>query len=289
MVGVARIELATPAMSTQCSTTELHAHTRGHLGVGFRRRNPDRGSIDSRFLLAHRSMHGEQASRKKMTPPNQDKSRRGRLEDRLALWASVAAFLICILPVILVFGARTAESALDCPIILGETHPCMLGSTDIRALLDGLATPSSILHERNFAFVTICLLGWLAVMIYWIARRTSRKAEAEAGGAWSNRRLLWAAIITLVIGIGPILSNILSEQIANALGCYIAEFEIYTRTGTPLDYDRSGCSFGGMDVGSTLVFFHTLILASLLTWPFFGISIFLWARLVGRRTNRRSV
>lgn len=29
MVGVARIELATPAMSTQCSTTELHAHTLG--------------------------------------------------------------------------------------------------------------------------------------------------------------------------------------------------------------------------------------------------------------------
>ena len=28
MVGVARIELATPAMSTQCSTTELHAHVR---------------------------------------------------------------------------------------------------------------------------------------------------------------------------------------------------------------------------------------------------------------------
>ncbi len=27
MVGVARIELATPAMSTQCSTTELYAHT----------------------------------------------------------------------------------------------------------------------------------------------------------------------------------------------------------------------------------------------------------------------
>src|SRR5215217_2955975 len=29
MVGVARIELATPAMSTQCSTTELHAHSSG--------------------------------------------------------------------------------------------------------------------------------------------------------------------------------------------------------------------------------------------------------------------
>jgi hypothetical protein len=31
MVGVARIELATPAMSTQCSTTELYAHTAGPL------------------------------------------------------------------------------------------------------------------------------------------------------------------------------------------------------------------------------------------------------------------
>ena len=36
MVGVARIELATPAMSTQCSTTELHAH----------RGQPNRGSGD---------------------------------------------------------------------------------------------------------------------------------------------------------------------------------------------------------------------------------------------------
>ena len=32
MVGVARIELATPAMSTQCSTTELHAHSGVPLG-----------------------------------------------------------------------------------------------------------------------------------------------------------------------------------------------------------------------------------------------------------------
>src|SRR5206468_6166011 len=41
MVGVARIELATPAMSTQCSTTELHAHPKlglGRLGALTRRR-----------------------------------------------------------------------------------------------------------------------------------------------------------------------------------------------------------------------------------------------------------
>jgi hypothetical protein len=36
MVGVARIELATPAMSTQCSTTELHAHNGDYLGVPWR-------------------------------------------------------------------------------------------------------------------------------------------------------------------------------------------------------------------------------------------------------------
>jgi hypothetical protein len=33
-VGVARIELATPAMSTQCSTTELHAHAGCHVARG---------------------------------------------------------------------------------------------------------------------------------------------------------------------------------------------------------------------------------------------------------------
>ncbi len=36
MVGVARIELATPAMSTQCSTTELHAHV-AHANISTRR------------------------------------------------------------------------------------------------------------------------------------------------------------------------------------------------------------------------------------------------------------
>jgi hypothetical protein len=35
MVGVARIELATPAMSTQCSTTELYAHTDGAIAPPF--------------------------------------------------------------------------------------------------------------------------------------------------------------------------------------------------------------------------------------------------------------
>lgn len=40
MVGVARIELATPAMSTQCSTTELHAHAEAHVARGPGARNP---------------------------------------------------------------------------------------------------------------------------------------------------------------------------------------------------------------------------------------------------------
>lgn len=40
MVGVARIELATPAMSTQCSTTELHAHAGCDVARGQAGRNP---------------------------------------------------------------------------------------------------------------------------------------------------------------------------------------------------------------------------------------------------------
>jgi hypothetical protein len=40
MVGVARIELATPAMSTQCSTTELHAHSGWQLDGGIGRCKP---------------------------------------------------------------------------------------------------------------------------------------------------------------------------------------------------------------------------------------------------------
>jgi hypothetical protein len=40
MVGVARIELATPAMSTQCSTTELYAHTARALTGAWPKRNP---------------------------------------------------------------------------------------------------------------------------------------------------------------------------------------------------------------------------------------------------------
>ncbi len=47
-MGVARIELATPAMSTQCSTTELHAHSGGHLGGCHSRRNPHLIRIETR-------------------------------------------------------------------------------------------------------------------------------------------------------------------------------------------------------------------------------------------------
>src|SRR3546814_15174885 len=40
MVGVARIELATPAMSTQCSTTELHANSGRHVAAPWPPRKP---------------------------------------------------------------------------------------------------------------------------------------------------------------------------------------------------------------------------------------------------------
>src|SRR5690606_6319915 len=56
MVGVARIELATPAMSTQCSTTELHAlNDRTPLaGLYSPRKHPKRDLLQARILgFAH--------------------------------------------------------------------------------------------------------------------------------------------------------------------------------------------------------------------------------------------
>jgi hypothetical protein len=59
MVGVARIELATPAMSTQCSTTELYAHAARPLAAQMIPFKPEsQGSSHSKlsagaFLVEH--------------------------------------------------------------------------------------------------------------------------------------------------------------------------------------------------------------------------------------------
>jgi hypothetical protein len=134
----------------------------------------------------------------------------------------------------------------------------------------------------------ISLIAWTLVIIYWIARRTDGKSGDAAGSAWSDRRLLWVAAITFAIGVGPMISNILASAIASRLGCYIAEFSIYSRSGTPLDFsdDLPGCAWGGSDVGPLLVFFNSLGLAIFLTWPFFLISLFLVTRFVLRRAAR---
>ncbi len=206
------------------------------------------------------------------------------------MWATIVAFLICILPTILVFVVRATESALGCPIQLGETLPCMLGSTNIRGFLDGLEVPFYLLHQQNYFVVMACLLGWAAIIIYWIAKRTRGNADVETGGAWSNRRLLWAAIITLVIGVGPVASNILSDEIASLLGCYVNEHGAYTDRPGEFGYpvSISGCALGNAEIGWILHFLHMLILAVLLTWPFFLISLFLWAKVIQRRITRLS-
>ena len=54
MVGVARIELATPAMSTQCSTTELHAHTEGPVAARYRvSKLPEAWALKNTVNLEH--------------------------------------------------------------------------------------------------------------------------------------------------------------------------------------------------------------------------------------------
>jgi hypothetical protein len=60
MVGVARIELATPAMSTQCSTTELYAHAARPLAVQMIPIKPELGlalKLACRHFLVEHALH----------------------------------------------------------------------------------------------------------------------------------------------------------------------------------------------------------------------------------------
>jgi len=108
---------------------------------------------------------------------------------------------------------------------------------------------------------------------------------------WSNRRLLWVAIASLAIGIGPMAANILSSQVASALGYYIAEFSIYSKSGTPNDFfdDVPGCRLGSTDVGPLLVNLHTFVFAFFLTWPFFVLSLVVWVMLILRWVKKPGV
>jgi hypothetical protein len=103
---------------------------------------------------------------------------------------------------------------------------------------------------------------------------------------WSNRLLLWIASLSAFIGVAPILSNIASSQIASAFGCYMGEFQIYTRSQAADGYDPAGCHAGGLDVGPALVAAHTFIFAFFLTWPLLFLSIFVWAVLAARWLRR---
>jgi hypothetical protein len=128
------------------------------------------------------------------------------------------------------------------------------------------------------------LIILIAIFIWVVAAQWRRGHEP------SNRRLLWTALASLAIGVAPIIANILSDEVAKWLGCYIAEFSIYDRRGTFDDTydDVSGCH----GVGALLVIAHTLVFAFIFTWPFILLSLFLWivllVRLV-RRPNRSAV
>lgn len=209
-----------------------------------------------------------------MTPRNPD--------DRLAVRATLVAFLILGVPMLLALIAAAIQSALDCPVRLGETLPCRLGGTDIRPLLDALSLPMLLL-QNSWGFVQLVQLAWLAIMIYWIARKLKQRKAEEAGLV---RLPVWAAILTFIIGAGPMLSNILADAIAAKLGCYVNEHGAYTRGIT--DTYAGFCMAGKLDVGPLLHTMHMLIMAFLLTWPILLISVYLWFRIVMHRWRRRS-
>jgi hypothetical protein len=94
-----------------------------------------------------------------------------------------------------------------------------------------------------------------------------------------------AATLTLLVGIAPLLANLLASQIASLLGCYIAEYSIYSKAGTSADFsdDLPACLAGSRDVDALLIGAHNFGLAFAFTWPFLLVSAFLWLRLLMRR------
>jgi len=205
--------------------------------------------------------------------------------DRVALWVTIITFLICILPIVLIFIVRMVESSLSCPVRFGEELPCMLGSTDLRPLLEGLEMPFHLLHEQNYMIVFLSLLAWAGVTIYRLFARSREAGQPERDPG--NRRLLWAAIAMFVIGFGPVLANILSDIVASPLGCYVNEHAAYTRSALPSGYDSRGCALGSVEIGPLLHTLHMLIFAFLLTWPLGLVSLFLWFKLVSRWVDKR--
>jgi uncharacterized membrane protein YhaH (DUF805 family) len=112
-------------------------------------------------------------------------------------------------------------------------------------------------------------------------------AQRQRGPRFSNRFLLWSAIASLAIGLAPIVANILAHEVASQLDCYIAEFSIYSRSGTFDDFsdDVPGCH----NVGSLLVVGSTFGLAFALTWPLVLLSLVLWIMILVRRLKRPAI
>jgi hypothetical protein len=107
----------------------------------------------------------------------------------------------------------------------------------------------------------------------------------------SNRSRMLIAIASLAIGLAPIVANILAHEVASRLDCYIAEFSIYSRSGTFDDFsdDVPGCRWGSHDVASLLVVVNAFGFAFVLTWPLVLLSLVLWIMLLVRRLKRPAV
>jgi len=136
--------------------------------------------------------------------------------------------------------------------------------------------------------------GNVAAAPAWLSserRKETMTPQRQRGPRFSNRFLLWSAIGSLAIGLAPIVANILAHEVASRLDCYIAEFSIYSRSGTFDDFsdDVPGCRWGSHDFGSLLVVGSTFGLAFALTWPLVLLSLVLWIVLLVRRLKRPAV
>lgn len=106
----------------------------------------------------------------------------------------------------------------------------------------------------------------------------------------AERQLMRWAIVLLLLGLSPLIANLLAVWIAPLFGCLVIEHGAYTKLDLPDEVYgdlRPGCSVNGVEVGPVLHFMLMSGLAIVFTWPAVLGSLMIWLTLLLRFLRRR--
>ena len=202
------------------------------------------------------------------------------VERRLFEWASWAVvFLIFILVAPLIIP--TLRSSLGCAVSVDPYESCRVGSRELGGQLGVVADIISAASSILTPFLGAFQLGWTVLAI----RRLMRWFQGHGdwiGVATTRRRIIGAATLTTLVGLAPMIANLISEFAASRLGCFVNEHGAYTMTDGDTIF---GCRRGTTEVGGLLHDLYMSVMLFFITWPLIPIGSYLWIRLVRDRVR----